>query len=71
MFQSYGIIPAIITPVNDHEELNEAAPRRLVNFLIQGEVHGLFATGNQGEFWTFSAEGKRRIWEVVKEESAG
>lgn len=34
-------------------------------------MHGLFATGSQGEFWAFSAEEKRRIWEVVKEETAG
>lgn len=71
MFQPYGIIPAMVTPVDDNEELNEAALRRLVNFIIEGGVHGLFATGSQGEFWAFSAEEKRRIWEVVKEETAG
>jgi 4-hydroxy-tetrahydrodipicolinate synthase len=71
MFQPYGIIPAVVTPVDDNEELNEAALRRLVNFIIQGGVHGLFATGSQGEFWAFNVEEKQRIWEVVKEETAG
>lgn len=32
MFQPYSIIPAMVTPVDDNEELNEAALRRLVNF---------------------------------------
>jgi 4-hydroxy-tetrahydrodipicolinate synthase len=71
MFQPYGIIPAVVTPVDDNEELNEAALRRLVNFIIQGGVHGLFATGSQGEFWAFNVEEKQRRWEVVKEETAG
>lgn len=71
MFQPYGIIPALVTPVDKNEELNEVALRRLVNFVIQGGVHGVFATGSQGEFWAFTAEEKRRIWEVVKEETAG
>lgn len=71
MLQPHGIIPAMVTPVDGSEELNEAALRRLVNFIIEGGVHGLFATGSQGEFWAFSAEEKRRIWEVVKEETAG
>jgi 4-hydroxy-tetrahydrodipicolinate synthase len=71
MFQPYGIIPAVVTPVDDNEELNEAALRRLVNFIIEGGVHGLFATGSQGEFWAFNVEEKRRIWEVVREETAG
>lgn len=71
MLQPYGIIPAMVTPVGEDEELNEAALRRLVNFLIEGGAHGLFATGSQGEFWAFDAEEKARIWEVVKEETAG
>jgi len=71
MFQPYGIIPALVTPVDENQDLNEAALRRLVNFIIQGGVHGLFATGSQGEFWAFNAEEKRRIWETVKEEAAG
>lgn len=71
MFQPYGIIPAMVTPVDGNEEVNEAALRQLANFIIEGGVHGLFATGSQGEFWAFSAEEKRRIWEVAKEETAG
>ncbi|GAB4534753.1 MAG: 4-hydroxy-tetrahydrodipicolinate synthase [Anaerolineae bacterium] len=66
-----GIIPAMVTPLDDQEELDEAKLRRLVNFLIEGGVHGLFPIGSQGEFYAFSPEEKRRVLEVVVEEAAG
>ncbi len=71
MLKPHGIIPAMVTPLDENEELNEAALRRLVNHLIEGSVHGLFAIGSQGEFWAFSLEEKRRILEVVVEETQG
>jgi 4-hydroxy-tetrahydrodipicolinate synthase len=66
-----GIIPAMVTPLNDQEELDEAALRRLVNYLIERGVHGLFPVGSQGEFYALSAEEKHRVWEIVVEEAAG
>ena len=71
MVQPHGIIPALLTPVDGNEELNDAALRRLVSFVIDGGVHGVFATGSQGEFWAFSAEEKIRIWEATVDETAG
>jgi 4-hydroxy-tetrahydrodipicolinate synthase len=71
MLQPYGIIPAMVTPLTRQDELNEPALRRLTNFLIQNGVHGVFATGSQGEFWAFSAEEKKRAWEIVVEETNG
>ncbi len=66
-----GIIPAMVTPLNDREELDEAGLRSLVNYLIERGVHGLFPVGSQGEFYAFSPEEKRRVWEIVVEETAG
>ena len=71
MFQPHGIIPALVTPLDGRDRVNEAALRRLVRFVIAGGVHGVFATGSQGEFWAFSDEEKHRIWRVVVEETAG
>lgn len=67
----HGIIPAMVTPLTADGEINEPALRRLTNYLIDGGVHGLFATGSQGEFWAFSADEKRRVWEVVVDEAKG
>jgi 4-hydroxy-tetrahydrodipicolinate synthase len=66
-----GIIPAMVTPLDEKEELNEAALRQLVNYLIEGGVHGLFPIGSQGEFYAFTPEEKRRLWEIVVEEARG
>lgn len=37
-----GIIPPIITPMNEDESINESELRRQVNRLIEAGVHGLF-----------------------------
>ena len=71
MFKPYGIIPAMVTPLDENEALNESALRRLVSHLIEGGVHGLFTIGSQGEFWAFDPEEKRRILEVVVDEAGG
>jgi len=67
----HGIIPAMVTPFNVDETLNETALRQLVNHLIAGGVHGLFPTGSQGEFYALTADEKQRVWEIVVEEAAG
>jgi 4-hydroxy-tetrahydrodipicolinate synthase len=71
MLKPYGIIPAMVTPLTREDELNEAALRRLTNYLVENGVHGVFATGSQGEFWAFSAQEKQRTWEIVVGETNG
>ena len=71
MLKPTGIIPAMVTPLNSDETLNVGALRRLVNYLIDGGVHGLFALGSQGEFWAFDAQEKRHILETVVDEAGG
>ena len=69
MLAPFGIIPAMVTPLTTDDAINERALRKLTNHLIAGGVHGVFAMGSQGEFWAFSAEEKRRVWEIVVEET--
>ena len=66
-----GIIPAMVTPFDADEKINESALRKLVNHLIEGGVHGLFPTGSQGEFYALSNSEKQNIWEIVVDESQG
>jgi 4-hydroxy-tetrahydrodipicolinate synthase len=47
------------------------ALRRLTNHLIKGGVHGLFPVGSQGEFYALTFGEKKRIIEVVVEETRG
>jgi 4-hydroxy-tetrahydrodipicolinate synthase len=66
-----GIIPAMVTPFNEDESLNEAALRELVDYLIDGGVQGLFPTGSQGEFYALTPDERQRIWEVVIDQTQG
>jgi len=66
-----GVIPAMVTPFTAEEKVNELALRRLTKYLIEGGVHGIFATGSQGEFWALTPGEKERVWEVVVEEVGG
>ncbi len=58
----HGIIPAMITPMTSAEEIDENGLKRLIDFLIEAGVHGVFAAGTAGEFWAMSMEEKTRVY---------
>ena len=66
-----GIIPAVITPLTADEKFNEKAMRKLINYLINGGVHGLFVVGTTGEFYGLTPEEKREILLVTMDETRG
>lgn len=66
-----GIIPPIITPLDDSGEVNYPVLRQMVNFLIESGVHGLFPMGTTGEFYAFDDETYRKVIETVKDEARG
>jgi 4-hydroxy-tetrahydrodipicolinate synthase len=70
-FTPKGIIPAVITPLTAEEKFNEKAMRKLINYLIDGGVHGLFVTGTTGEFYGLTPEEKREILQVTMDETKG
>jgi len=61
----------MVTPLTADDEINERALRRLTDHLIEGGAHAVFAIGSQGEFWAFSADEKRRAWEIVVDAAHG
>lgn len=71
VFKPKGIIPAVITPLTDQGRLNENALRRLLNYLIDGGVHGLFVVGTTGEFYGLTPEEKRDIFKITMDETKG
>ncbi|EAX47011.1 Dihydrodipicolinate synthase [Thermosinus carboxydivorans Nor1] len=70
-FQAKGIIPAVITPLTAEGKFNEQAMRKLINYLLDGGVHGLFVVGTTGEFYGFTPEEKREIFQVTVDETKG
>ena len=69
--QIKGIIPPIITPMNEDESINENELRKQVNRLIDAGVHGLFPFGTNGEGYILSAEEKELVLKIVVEETKG
>ena len=70
-FQPKGIVPAMVTPITSEGKINVEALRKLTNYLIGGGVHGLFPVGSQGEFYALTFEEKKKVIEVVVEETRG
>ncbi|WP_123043196.1 4-hydroxy-tetrahydrodipicolinate synthase [Cohnella candidum] len=68
---STGIIPAMVTPFNEREELNEPALRAMTRRLVAAGVHGLFCLGTNGEFFNLTFDEKVRIAEIIVEEAGG
>jgi 4-hydroxy-tetrahydrodipicolinate synthase len=70
-FVPKGIIPAMVTPVDEKGLINDAALRKLTNYLIDGGVHGLFPVGSQGEFFSLTFEQKKEAIRIVVDETRG
>lgn len=70
-FVPQGIIPAMVTPVDEMGRINEGALRKLTNHLIDGGVHGLFPVGSQGEFFSLTFEQKKEAIRIVVDETRG
>ncbi|MEA1963643.1 MAG: 4-hydroxy-tetrahydrodipicolinate synthase [Candidatus Aerophobetes bacterium] len=70
-FTPKGIIPAMVTPFDEQGGINEAILRELVDYLIEGGVHGLFPVGSQGEFYALEKGEKKKIIEIVLSQAEG
>jgi 4-hydroxy-tetrahydrodipicolinate synthase len=66
-----GIIPALVTPMNDDESINESGLRTIIDHVIKGGVHGIFVCGSQGESFSLTNEEKKRVIATSIEASAG
>jgi 4-hydroxy-tetrahydrodipicolinate synthase len=71
MVKIEGVIPVVVTPFTQDEELNEAVLRKYVHRYLNAGVHGLFCLGTNGEFVALSQEEKIRIMQIVLEEAKG
>lgn len=71
MLKPAGIIPAMITPFDETQNINESALRLLVRRFIDANVHGLFCLGTNGEFFSLTIEEKLRVAEIAIEEAQG
>lgn len=66
-----GIIPAVLTVFDKEENIDEVGMRQLVSFLIEKGVNGLYLTGSTGEGFTMTSEERKKVVEIVIDETAG
>lgn len=66
-----GIFTPNIVPLDSRGEINEPELRRYVDWLIERGVHGLYPNGSTGEFTRFTAEERRRIIEIIADQTRG
>lgn len=67
----YGVIPPVVLPLDEDEEIDESTLRQETRFLLDAEVDALLVNGTTGEGAMIMPEESRRICEIVVEEVAG
>lgn len=71
MFKPYGVIPALVTPLDKNGNIKEQALRDVIDYTILGGVNGVFVLGSTGEIYGLDFEQKRRAIEITVDQTAG
>lgn len=66
-----GIIPPLVTPLLDRDEIDHAGLERLIERVIKGGVHGIFLLGTTGEAPSLSYRLRRELIERATSIVAG
>lgn len=67
----HGIIPPLVTPFTPDGEVDVASLRRLVRFVIDRGVHGLWVLGSFAEFWNLTERQRDEVMETAIEAANG
>lgn len=65
-----GIFPALVTPFDKNEEINDEAFRKLINHVLPN-VNGIVPCGTTGEFSYLSEPEKRHVLDLAVDEIKG
>ena len=66
-----GIFVPNIAPYDSSGKLNEKELRKIVSWLIEKGVNGLYPNGSMGEFIRLSLEERMRVVEIIADETQG
>lgn len=50
MLKITGVVPALVTPINNNESIDELGLTKLIEYLINSGISGIFPLGSMGEF---------------------
>lgn len=60
-----GIVPALVTPIDDRGAPDLARLPGVLDHVLHAGVHGVFAMGGQGEFWAFTPDEQAEVAQAV------
>ncbi|HGH3372837.1 TPA: N-acetylneuraminate lyase [Kluyvera cryocrescens] len=66
-----GVMPALLTPFDAQQKIDQASLRRLVRFNIEQGVDGVYVGGSTGEAFIQSLVEREEVLEIVAEEAKG
>src|ERR1044072_9272194 len=66
-----GIYTILLTPFHDDRSLDEASLRDEVDFVIAAGAHGIFTPVNTSELSRLDDDERRRLTEIVIEQTRG
>lgn len=67
----HGIIPALITPFSEDEELDLDGLRWMLDYVIEAGVHAIFVSGSTGEAYAMSADERIKLFEEAVKHVGG
>lgn len=70
-FSLRGVIVPLVTPFDDHNQVDHAALRRVVEFVIAKGVHAVMVSGSTGEGPLLSFDERKSVLETVVDEVKG
>jgi 4-hydroxy-tetrahydrodipicolinate synthase len=66
-----GVIPPIITPVDEQENVDEKGFRKLLSHCVKHGIHGIFVAGSNGETLGLTQAERDRAIKIALDEVAG
>jgi len=66
-----GVVPPVCTPFTENFEVDEPSLRKLINYLIDGGVHGLFVLGSTSEVAYLTDKNRADVLRISIDETKG
>ena len=67
----YGVIPPIVTPIGEKENIDEAGFRSLLEHCITGGLHGILVVGTNGETMALTQKERTRAIQIAVDQVNG
>lgn len=67
----HGVIPPIITPINSDETVDEIGFRNIIDYCLEGGLHGLFVAGTNGDTMALTQKERNRAIRIALDQVHG